>query len=67
MPIIMPIGDHGQLMYDYLQPYRPISYQRLDDGSEEHFQAMTEFHTKQGLHHLKDYPLPTLCSRLRIQ
>ena len=41
-------GDHGQLMYDYLQPYRPISYQRLDDGSEEHFQAITEFHTKQG-------------------
>ncbi len=41
-------GDHGQLMYDYLQPYRPISYQRLDDGSEEHFQAMTEFHMQQG-------------------
>tara|TARA_B100001109_G_C18840817_1_gene464255 strand:- start:63 stop:1628 length:1566 start_codon:yes stop_codon:yes gene_type:complete len=41
-------GDHGQFLYDYLQQYRPISYQRLDDGSEEHFQAMTEFHRKQG-------------------
>lgn len=41
-------GDHGQLMYDYLQPYRPISFQRLDDGSEEHFQAMTDFHMEQG-------------------
>ena len=40
-------ADHGQLMYDYLQPYRPISYQRVDDGSEEHFQAMTEFHMEQ--------------------
>ena len=41
-------GDHGQFLYDYLQQYRPISYQRLDDGSEEHFQAMKEFHNKQG-------------------
>lgn len=36
-------SDFHTLMYEYLQKYQPISYQAIEDGSEEHFKAMRDF------------------------
>tara|TARA_Y100001970_G_scaffold204409_1_gene248899 strand:- start:674 stop:2218 length:1545 start_codon:yes stop_codon:yes gene_type:complete len=40
--------EMAQILYDWLKPYRPISYDPIADGTEEHFQAMKKFHLEQG-------------------